>query len=201
MKSLEIKIITFISSIIIALSIGISIGIISAVIYSQENPKVVYCEFTPTEINKNIDWKYKMLPEEYSNYICDLCSQMKVDSDLIVALLMKENPEFDPSATHKNENGTIDCGLGQLNSAYIWSTFKNRYWKFDFELDPFNWKHNLFIMIHHVQYLQSTLKSNDLAIMAYNCGEGNVMNNTIPSVTKYYLASVKNSYRLLKNEE
>lgn len=144
--------------------------------------------------------EYKFLPAELSNYICDMCAELEMDSDLAVARLMVENPEFNPEATHRNENGTIDVGLWQLNDYYLWTSFKNKYWFDNIPLDPFNWKHNTYIALHHMKYLDDKFKLEDDAIMAYNCGEGNVMNGTIPASTKAYLAKVKNNLFLLKGE-
>lgn len=144
--------------------------------------------------------KYKFIPAELSNYICDMCNELGLDSDLSVARLMVENPEFNPEATHRNENGTIDVGLWQLNDYYLWTSFKNRYWFDNIQLDPFNWKHNTYIALHHMKYLDEKFKVQDDAIMAYNCGEGNVMNETIPASTRAYLAKVKNNLFLLKGD-
>lgn len=144
-------------------------------------------------------WKYPFLKKEMSDYICALCTEMEIDSDLIVAILMKENPEFNPETTHKNDNGTIDVGMFQLNDRYIWTTFKEAYWFDNVELDPFNWKHNTYLAVHHIQYLQKQLKVIDDVIMAYNCGIGAVMNNNIPNRTITYYANVKLNMKLLKN--
>lgn len=145
--------------------------------------------------------KYIFLEPELSNYICALCEEIKINPDLVVSILMVENPTFNPDITHKNDNGTIDIGLFQLNDRYIWTTFKTKYWFENVELNPFNWKHNSFIAIHHIEYLQKKLKLQDDVIMAYNCGEGNVMNGTIPDRTREYLASVKNNLKLLKEKK
>ena len=145
--------------------------------------------------------KYKFLEPEISDYICELCSNMELDPDLVVARLLVENPELNPNAIHKNENGTIDCGLWQLNDRYLWTTFKEKYWFDNVELDPFNWKHNTYIALHHMKYLQDKFKVQDDAIMAYNCGDGAVMNGTIPDSTYSYLVKVKNNLCLIRNQK
>ena len=145
--------------------------------------------------------KYTFLRPEVSNYICALCDGLKLDSDLVVAHLMAENPEFNPDAIHKNDNGTIDVGLFQLNDRYLWTTFKNDYWFDNVELDPFNWKHNTYIALHLMADLHKDFKVQDDAIMAYNGGRGAVMNGTVKPGTYVYLREVKNSYMLLKNCE
>lgn len=144
---------------------------------------------------------YQFLNKQLSDYICDLSSELDINPDLVVAILMVENPEFNTEAVHRNENGTVDCGLFQLNDRYVWTTFKTNYWFDNIELDPFNWKHNAYIAMHHIESLQSQLKLIDEVIMAYNCGIGAVMNGTVPAATKVYLAKVKNNMVLLKGVE
>ncbi len=144
--------------------------------------------------------KYKVMPKELSNYICDMSEELDIDSDLVVAILMRENPEFNPDATHRNDNGTIDVGMFQLNDRYLWTEFKNDYWFENIELNPYNWKHNTYIALHHIKYLQDKFKIQDDVIMAYNGGKGAVMNGTIKPSTFNYLANVKNNLFLLKGE-
>ena len=105
-----------------------------------------------------------------------------------------------PNSVKEGENGTIDVGLWQLNDYYLWTSFKNKYWFDNIQLDPFNWKHNTYIALHHMKYLDEKFKVQDDSIMAYNCGEGNVMNGTIPASTRAYLAKVKNNLFLLKGD-
>ena len=144
--------------------------------------------------------KYQFLQKPMSDYICSLSDELKIDSDLVVAILMVENPEFNPDAVHKNANGTIDCGLFQLNDRYIWTSFANAYWFDNIELDPFNWKHSAFLAIHHLAYLQSKLKVTDEVICAYNCGINAVMADKIPDSTKSYLKKVKTNLFLLNQQ-
>jgi hypothetical protein len=192
------KIINCLISIVILL-----ISVITAALLAYRSGKqkgnVIAVDFTVESFVKDErEPKYKFLPAEVSNYICDMCDELGMDSDLTVARLIVENPEFNPEVTHRNENGTIDVGLFQLNDYYLWTTFKTRYWFDNIQLDPFNWKHNTYIALHHMKYLDDKFKVRDDAIMAYNCGEGNVMNGTIPASTEVYLAKVKNNLFLLK---
>ena len=152
-------------------------------------------------IPKTENPKYTFLEPEISDYICALCDGLKLDSDLVVAHLLVENPEFNPDAIHKNDNGTVDLGLFQLNDKYLWTTFKNDYWFDNVELDPFNWKHNTYIALHLMADLHKEFKVQDDAIMAYNGGRGAVMNGIIKPRTVVYLREVKNNYILLKNCE
>ena len=186
---------------VLILCIMVLLSIVFYQMGKQKGRERIAVDFTVSEDTEEEigNWKYQFLKKEMSDYICALCTEMEIDSDLIVAILMKENPEFDPEATHKNDNGTIDVGMFQLNDKYIWTTFKDAYWFDNVELDPFNWKHNTYLAVHHIQYLQKQLKVMDDVIMAYNCGIGAVMSNNIPNRTKTYYANVKLNMKLLKN--
>lgn len=162
---------------------------------------IVHTNFENTEILEEIiEPKYNFMPAEISNYICVLCEELELDSDLVVAILMQENPTFNINATNKNQNGTMDCGLFQLNDRYIWTDFVPDYWfDIDVEFNPYNWKHNTFLALHHIRYLLDKIKIIDDSIMAYNCGIGAVINDNIPESTRIYLKRVLNNYNLLKN--
>ena len=116
---------------------------------------------------------------------------------------MHENPKFYPNAIHVNDNGTIDIDLWQQNDRYLWTTFVQRYWKFEnVEFNPINWKHSTYIAVHHIHYLKQKLKAEDDVIMAYNCGENAVMSGNIPlSTLNNYLPEVKNNLCLLRGEK
>lgn len=162
--------------------------------------KIVHIDLDIDSISEDCEeTKYKFLETQYANYIIKLADELKIDSDLVVAILMVENPEFDPVVTHRNDNGTNDLGLFQINDRYCYSVFVKAYWDMDIDFNPYNWKHNTFLAMHHIEYLLRTLKVQDDAIMAYNCGMGSVMNNQIPDSTRKYLARVKNNLKLIKN--
>jgi hypothetical protein len=168
----------------------------------KQKEVAIAVDFTlPVEDSTEEPHRYQFLSKALSDYICDMSVELGISSNLVVSILMVENPEFDAAAVHKNENGTVDCGLFQLNDRYVWTTFKDAYWFNNIELDPFNWKHNAYIAMNHIRSLQDQLKLTDEVIMAYNCGIGAVMNGTVPAATKVYLAKVKNNMALLKGAE
>jgi soluble lytic murein transglycosylase-like protein len=41
---------------------------------------------------------------------------------LVLAIAYTENPSLDPSAAHKNNDGTLDLGIMQLNSSWYKDT-------------------------------------------------------------------------------
>lgn len=193
------KTMMIISFMFVIFSIGTFLGVL---IQSTQMKKIVYVDFIAEEIEEfETEHKYQFLPAELSDYIVRMCNELEIDSDLAVAILMQENPEVNFEAMHRNENGTIDLGLWQLNDKYLYTTFSELFWQFeDVELNAFDWKHNTFIALHQIEWLQSRLKVFDDVVMAYNCGIGAVMNRTIPASTKVYLCRVKNNYNLLKGE-
>jgi hypothetical protein len=198
MKTKKILIITF--SFLVLFFFGLFIG---KYVQSKEMKKIVYVDFLAEEITvEETEHKYQFLPKELSDYICQMCTELEIDSDLAIAILMQENPQVNLDATHRNENGTMDVGLWQLNDKYLYTDFSKNFWQFEnVELNAFDWKHNTFIALHQIEWLQSRLKVFDDVICAYNCGIGATMNRKIPESTKVYLSRVKNNYNLLKAKE
>ena len=186
---------------VILILLSFSISCILSFYAGKSKGRYIAVDFSIEDVVEDSEHKYSFLNKSLSDYICNLSAELGIDSDLVVSILMVENPEFNPDVMHKNINGTIDCGLFQLNDRYLWTTFKNSYWVDNIELDPFNWKHNCFIAMHHLAYLQEKLKVADEVVMAYNCGIGAVMNNEVPASTKVYLCKVKNNMVLLKGAE
>lgn len=183
-------ILTIISSVLLGFAVGV-----------RQTEKVIAVNIIETPlVFEEVSPEYPFLPKDLSLYIEDLCTQLGIDTNLAVAILLQENPEIKVDATNRNQNGTNDLGLWQLNDRYLYTDFEKNYWKMDIELNPFNWKHNTFIALSHLHWLQSRLKVQDDVIMAYNCGIGAVMNNKIPDITKVYLRRVKNNYNLLKGQ-
>jgi len=150
---------------------------------------------------ENIETKYDFIDKRKAIYIEQLSIENDVKPDLSFSFLMKENGKFDEYAVNQdNLNGTVDVGLFQLNDYYAWTDFVPRYWKFDVPFNPFNWKHNTYIAIHHIAWLQKNLKVEDDVIMAYNCGLNAVINDKVPTSTREdYLVDVKKNLRLLEN--
>lgn len=191
---------------IVSIVIGVALIVLLCVSYNEgykkafeEKTVIVHCDLDTTEIvYENEIWKYDFMPKQYSDYIENLSFELQLDPDLVAAILIQENPDFNPDAIHRNENGTSDLGLMQLNDSYIWTVFVPRYWDLDIDFNPYNWKHNLFLGMHHIKYLSETLKIQEDIICAYNGGEGNVMNGTVKPITYTYLARVKNNLKLLK---
>lgn len=147
------------------------------------------------------------LPDEYAFYIIELCDGLDVDEKLVISILLTENFLLDPEAINRNSNGTVDCGLFQLNDKYAYTTFKESFWMFDkldepIEFEIFNWQHNTFVAVSLIKDLCKTFGENsNNAIAAYNCGTGRVLSGSIPTSTKEYVKKVNSYYTLLKGKE
>ena len=199
--NMEYKRVKILSITIITVFLFVFVAVFSYSIGYKKTKRIAVDFNTELFENPEREPKYKFMPSALSNYICDLCDGLNIDSDLAVSHLLVENPNFNPDAIHKNENGTIVVGMFQLNDRYLWTTFKKDYWFDNVELDPFNWKHNTYIALHLMADLQKEFKVQDDAIMAYNGGRGAVMNGTIKPSTYDYLKKVQNNLILLKGEK
>lgn len=167
----------------------------------KEEKVYVYVNLETDKEIKKLPVKYDFIPEEMAFFICDLCNQIDVDSDLVVSILNQENPEFDEKAVNVNTNGSEDLGLFQLNSRYLESDFIPYYWTFDIHFDVFNWKHNSFVAVRHIKKLVDSFENIDMAVAAYNCGLTAVKNDDIPVKSVIYKEKVMEKYKNLKERE
>jgi len=122
--------------------------------------------------------------------IADLAVKEKIPKDIALALVGLES-EWDPDAHHKNENGTIDKGLCQLNSKYV-DDFIKSHWKSD---KPFNINNpidNATIAFRHLHGLYSYFGNWKEAIMAYNAGSTRVEDGTTPARSIVYANTILN---------
>ena len=100
MKTKKILIITF--SFLVLFFFGLLLG---KYVQSKEMKKIVYVDFLAEEITvEETEHKYQFLPKELSDYICQMCTELEIDSDLAIAILMQENPQVNLDATHRNES-------------------------------------------------------------------------------------------------
>lgn len=165
---------------------------------------------------ENFENKYSdFLDDEKAEYIVNLCEDFKLDTDLVIAILQKENPTLKTDAVSKmNENGSVDLGLFQLNSMslYEWGFLEN-WWKEKTmgEFDPANWKHNAYIAIKYIEDLTETFGENNAyhIAAAYNAGSQKAWNNytnnkngiQLPqSTVENYVPSVLLNYRIWKSK-
>ena len=151
------------------------------------------------------------LDDEKAEYIIAMSQNFKVDPILVVSILEKENPTLKADAVSSmNENGTVDLGLFQLNSASLDNFFLKEWWPEEFgEFNAGNWKHNTYIAIRYLKDLQSTFGENNIFYIAagYNAGVPRAFNDwtkregyaKLPDSTKYdYAPTVGNLYKKWK---
>ena len=75
---------------------------VSAYFIGKSNSRKFAIDLSITEEGKESEHKYQFLDKTLSAYITSLSLELEIDPDLVVAILMCENPEFNPEATHKN---------------------------------------------------------------------------------------------------
>ena len=165
--------------------------------------------FTETKtVETPINWEnpYKeLIKDEIAFFIIENCKSLELDPNLPIAILLQENPSLDPRAINKNNNGTMDRGLFQLNSFYQ-SYFTENYWPFDkyntdMNFDWSNWQHNSWVAIHLIKDLYKDFDEDiEKTIMAYNAGASAVISGNIPKTTLDYRDKVLNSYTLLSSK-
>lgn len=91
------------------------------------------------------------------------CERHNVDFHEALAIMTVENPSFDPAAINKNNNGTVDIGLFQINSCNL-RDFENMGYS-----DLKNPKENISYGIYFISKLDKY--DGHEKYMAYNMGE------------------------------
>lgn len=156
--------------------------------------------------------KYEQfLSDDMAMFIVSTCHQFEVDPDIAVSILKKENLQKDPYAVGPmNKNGTVDVGLFQLNDRMLEKKngFIDLFWKFDsVEFNASNWKHNTYIAISYMDYLQDKLRGKNIfpeyIAAGYNGGESTMeafyLTGTVPSHVKKYVEEFLVYYKEYKN--
>ena len=159
----------------------------------------------PEKVDNFVNKYSFFLDDEKAEYIVQLCLDFNVDSDLVVAILMQENPTLKVDAVSgPNKNGTADLGLFQLNDRCLFQKdgFLDLFWPKEFpEFEASNWKHNSYIAVRLIGDLTKTFGENayESIAAAYNCGSGRVFLGQIPvSTSTVYVPSVMNNLAAIK---
>lgn len=165
--------------------------------------KTVFLTDVSIDISESWVNPFPDIKDEISFYIIEICKPLKIEPEVVLAILLQENPMQDPYATNINSNGTVDCGLFQINSKYT-IYFAEKYWKFDVfneEFDVFNWKKNAWVATHIINdYYSFFHKDIEKTAAAYNAGVSRVFNEQeLPAITLNYKKQVKSHYNNLKN--
>ena len=147
--------------------IGLLCGITSFLIMDKISDKnVVVLAETPIVLERP-----KIIDDDCLDvFIKSVCEAEGVPYYFALAILHAENPDRNPSAVNVNTNGTLDLGLWQLNSDYIFVDFVANLWK---STDKFNWadpKSNTILAIRHIAWLFKFGFSDYQVAVAYNKG-------------------------------
>ena len=175
---------------------------IGKTVATKQIGKAAFTDAQTIQIEETWENPYKdLVNDEIAFYIIERCKSIKLDPNIPIAILLKENPKQDPLAVNKNSDGSTDCGLFQINSANL-IYFADLYWAFE-KFEPFdwsNWQHNAWVAINLINDLYHSFDE-DLAkaVAAYNAGCGRVIANKIPESTKLYQTEVLNNYKMLSS--
>ena len=123
-----------------------------------------------------------------------VANEEKIPRGIALSLVIQENPQMNPYAvSDRNTDGSVDYGIGQLNSRWI-SEFEEKYWNDeDGEFNKFNIEHNATISFRMLKKLYNKYDSWYLALKAYNGGASRVYTNIS---TKYANEILQRSIKL-----
>ena len=120
----------------------------------------------PEEIPEKQMPKYDIpLDVEIQEYLYNKCVEHNVPYELALAIIKNES-DFNPKETNKNEDGSIDRGIMQINSVHI-KEFKKQGLS-----DMFNPYENINFGIILLANLCSLYEDEHRILMAYNFGIG-----------------------------
>jgi soluble lytic murein transglycosylase-like protein len=166
-KIIGISVILMIFAIIIA-------GIISAPVFNNEKQEYHF--------NKHLYYYMVIQDKLIVDNVMINARVRNIPESLIFAIIRRESL-FDPTAINrKNDNGTIDYSVMQLNS----QTFAHLS-----ERELMNVSCNIYNGCQHLEHLHKVYEGNLVKIiMAYNCGAWTVDKGKIPQRTLDYLNDV-----------
>jgi soluble lytic murein transglycosylase-like protein len=134
----------------------------------------------------------KIVPASQKNALEKYCDKYDVPIFLMLRLVQAES-EWNPACVGaRNENGTVDYGLTQINSANL-ESFKRQYYSGKEPFDVFNPIHALEVSVRFLRDLYNIHKSWADAVAAYNSGSYSVFNNRIPRSTQAYVKKILGS--------
>ena len=108
---------------------------------NDESNEPEYIEFSNKPIN---------MSDEYYNYVVQAAKDNNIPITVILATMTTENESYDPYAKSKNDNGTYDMGLCQVNSDY-YEEFGKKYNIDNF--NPYDPKQAIEFIAKHMKYL------------------------------------------------
>lgn len=167
------------------LAVGLSVSITTEIVKSRTRQEMFLDIFgeskdymLTTEPTEETHYnKYGVfLDDSMASFIVECCESFDVDTNLVIAILEKENPLLIKDAVSKpNENGTVDTGLFQLNDRSLYSKggFLDKYWNESLgEFNSSNWKNNAYVAIRLIGDLEKMFGKGKAywIACAYNAG-------------------------------
>jgi hypothetical protein len=132
------------------------------------------------------------------DYIKGQCEEVGLPVRVAYAILLQENDALYAGAVHENLNGTVDLGLWQLNSAYLYTDFVPRYWNSG--AASFRWDdpyHSTYVAVRHIKWLwdlcpgRIPLQSKVFTVaLSYKCGRGALESGNISEDSVAYATRV-----------
>lgn len=126
-------------------------------------------------------------PKGMGAHFVNVCLTHEVPLGVAWRLIHWES-KWDEQAWNRNEDGTLDLGLMQLNNAY-YDDFAMRY-NAGKPIDPWMWRTSINVGIKHLSTLYSVLGDWPSAVAAYNLGLTRYRKGRIPARTKEMVAYV-----------
>ena len=129
------------------------------------------------------------MPVAYSAMMHTLCARHGVPVWLAVRLVQTESPDWNPrSVSPKNEDGSRDYGLAQINDANFkkfsdWYTHSRGF-------NPLEAWDSLDVGLAHLSWLHSEFGDWTKAVMGYNTGEERVRRGTVKPKTIVYAKAI-----------
>jgi hypothetical protein len=149
-------------------------------------------------------------PEHLRGISVQLATEYQIDPKIVIGLfqiesLWSNHPNYITTYDNRrNRNGTFDIGMGQLNTQYH-DYFEKKHFdpqvldKYGYYADTFdvyNDIQNMQVSLSYLRYLIDYFKGSvHKALMAYNCGMGNVQYNNIPISTKKYSVAIQKNLK------
>ena len=159
-------------------------------------------------LNKDFFLK-KIYKIEYEEYVEKYCKEYNVDKYLIYSIIKQESNFNEGAMSSKGA-----CGLMQLMDKTAKEIAKNLVMNYESGNTLFNPEKNIKLGIAYFSYLKSVYKNDNLAIVAYNAGSGNVnkwikeniiredgsdIENIPFKETNTYVRKILNNYKMYKN--
>lgn len=119
------------------------------------------------------------LDDTYYNWMIEISEKENIPLEVILAIVTTENITYDANSTYKNDNGSMDMGMCQINSAYV-DYYAEKYNITN--LNPYNVYDAVTFVARHMKYLSnyaitkyglSEMDSYIFAAGAYNRGLSN----------------------------